>query len=161
MPEKQSQDAATVVSPGAEERFVAALEAQVHVGMRERLRAGLAADKQVEEVAIEPLVLRAGGRLLCSERDPLGEAARWAQRQDVRPDDLVVVFGAGAGHHLEALAARGCETVLLFEPDVRVLAGLLARRGPLAVMEVTDDLERLRAWVASQLTVGKRAQLLL
>jgi hypothetical protein len=136
-----------------------ALRTQVHVGARERLRAtACAAHSAVEVVQQDPLVLRAGGRLVCSGSDPLTEAQRWVERQDLQPKDIVVVFGAGAGHHL-ALLQKRCASVLVIEPDGELLATLL-RRGPLPVDEVSDQLHRVCPWVSSQLTVGSRAQYL-
>jgi hypothetical protein len=68
-------------------------------------------------------------RLLCSRRRPLEEAQRLAETVDLKSAAGVVVLGFGTGHHIRVLAERMKRTgiILVFEPDVALLRGVLER----------------------------------
>ncbi len=152
-------DAPTPPGPPSLER---ALERHVPSFSRDRLRA---ARGDIELLREDPLVLRAGGRQVCSATNPLGEARRWAERQELAPGDVLVVFGVGAGHHLLALSELAVRrerpgAVLVVEPDSAQLAAVLQRHPSLPDVEATDDPQQVRGWVAKRLTVGRNARLL-
>ena len=47
------------------------------------------------------------GRLLCSPRNPMKEAAEWLQRQKLTVhDQAVLVLGLGAGYHVQELCRQ-------------------------------------------------------
>ncbi|MBL8764126.1 MAG: DUF115 domain-containing protein [Phycisphaerae bacterium] len=68
-------------------------------------------------------------RQLASRRRPLEEAERLAGTVDVEASAAVVVLGFGAGHHVGAVARRLAKTgvLVVFEPDVGLLRGVLER----------------------------------
>lgn len=66
------------------------------------------------------LVLHQGDRALCSPQSPIAEAREWAAGFGT-DSETVVVFGFGAGHHVEALCRRTDATCIIYEPDLQRL----------------------------------------
>ncbi|MEZ6234115.1 MAG: 6-hydroxymethylpterin diphosphokinase MptE-like protein [Phycisphaerales bacterium] len=68
-------------------------------------------------------------RALCSRRDPVAEARRFADRLDPRDAAAAVVLGFGAGYHIAQIARRyaGTGGAVVFEPDVPLLRFVLER----------------------------------
>lgn len=107
-----------------------------------------------------PLGADGAGSPLHSPRDPQGEAQRqverWLEGNPLAPGRIVVVFGLGAGFHLQALAERLDETNGLLVVDVNPgvvadalphadLAALEACRAKTLRFVVGDDAERVFA----------------
>ncbi len=67
-------------------------------------------------------VVTVDGRKLHSGRDPVREARRWARTLDVDGATVIVLFGYGSGYAARALAERCSAAIVVFEPDVEVLA---------------------------------------
>ena len=76
-----------------------------------------------------PIVVR-DGRKLHSGRDPVREAARWARGLDLAEATVVIVLGYGSGYGVRALAERTDAAIVVFEPDLEVLA-VGATHGPI------------------------------
>jgi len=68
-------------------------------------------------------------RAVCSRRDPLAEARRFADSLDPRDAGAAIVLGFGAGHHVAEVSRRyvGTGGVLVYEPDVPMLRFVLER----------------------------------
>jgi hypothetical protein len=75
-------------------------------------------------------VVAVDGRKLHSGRDPVHEARRFARELDLADANVVVLFGFGSGHVARAIAARSTADILVFEPDLEVLA-VGAAHGPI------------------------------
>lgn len=67
-------------------------------------------------------VVQIEGRKLHSGRDPEREARRWARDLDISEVTVVVVLGCASAYHVRAIEARCDATVVVFEPDLEVLA---------------------------------------
>jgi len=75
------------------------------------------------------LSARAGGRLLHSAYDPVGEAARLVGASLPPEAETAVLLGAGLGYAIEAaLAAPGIVSVIVCEAEAGRLAAMLASR---------------------------------
>jgi hypothetical protein len=88
------------------------------------------------------------GRQLASLRGPIAEGEKLAQSVDISTHATVVVRGFGVGHHVAALVKRlkGQGAVIVFEPDVGLLRGVLERvdcswlaGGNVAVLTEAED----------------------
>jgi len=66
------------------------------------------------------------GRQFHSAYNPEKEAACQAEEITARKPDWVLLFGLGCGHLLKALLERGSSKVLVYEPSMEVLSGVLA-----------------------------------
>jgi hypothetical protein len=85
-------------------------------------------------------------RQVCSFKDASREARRWADAIDVTAAAAIVVRGFGCGHHIAALAAkmRHLGTIIIYEPDLSLLRGVLSRMdlvrcfGTCQVVLITD-----------------------
>lgn len=68
-------------------------------------------------------------RALCSRRDPIAEARRFADLLDPRDAGAAIILGFGAGHHVAEVSRRyaGTGGVLVYEPDVPLLRFVLER----------------------------------
>lgn len=97
------------------------LEAQPHPGLRwvEADDGGLSATLETEGVQ----------RQLASLRQPRQEGQRLADQIDVLSAGAVIINGFALGYHAQAMAAkmRRAGVVLIFEPDVALLRGVLER----------------------------------
>ncbi len=79
-------------------------------------------------------------RPLCSRHRPIAEARRLVDGIDIVENAVVVVFGFGAGYHVQLLAQRMKRTgvVIVFEPDVSLLRGVLERNDISSWLEVSN-----------------------
>ncbi len=85
-------------------------------------------------------------RQTCSRFDSSSEAQAWAEAIDLKSSAGIVVLGFGTGHHVASLAQklRNMGAIIVFEPDVSLLRGVLQRVdlrecfGPCPVVMVTD-----------------------
>ncbi|MCA9292706.1 MAG: DUF115 domain-containing protein [Phycisphaerales bacterium] len=99
--------------------------------------------------------LTLNGIAMCSQRQPMEEARRFAGRIDLEHAGGVVVLGFGAGHHVRAIVerARGASLVIVFEPDVALLRAVLEHidcagwlgTGQVAIVTDADDPGQLAA----------------
>ncbi len=67
-------------------------------------------------------VVAVDGRKLHSGRDPVTEARRFARGLDLGDVTVVILLGFGSGHVVRAIAARSSAAIIVFEPDLEVLA---------------------------------------
>lgn len=103
------------------------------------------ASYQGDSVAIEKAksggaTFKHAGRLFHSAYSPEKEAISQADEITAKKPDWVLLFGLGCGHLLKALLDKGAERVLVYEPSMEILAGVLASvdlSGPLAKESVT------------------------
>lgn len=72
------------------------------------------------------LTFRHMGRLFQSAYSPEKEAGIQAREIIAKKPDWVLLFGLGCGQLLKALVDDGCERVLVYEPSMEVLTGVLA-----------------------------------
>ncbi len=97
-----------------------------------------------------------GGVALHNVHAPALEARRWAEdrlaARATADADTLVVLGFGAGHHLQALAARSAKRIVVVEPNAAVLRAALQGadlRALMARVEIrsgapgTDELESM------------------
>ncbi|MBI2399734.1 MAG: motility associated factor glycosyltransferase family protein [Deltaproteobacteria bacterium] len=80
------------------------------------------------------------GRLFHSAYSPEKEAACQAEEITAKKPDWVLLFGLGCGHLLKALLEKGFDKVLVYEPSMEILSGVLASvdlSGPLASKNVS------------------------
>ncbi|MCC6503600.1 MAG: motility associated factor glycosyltransferase family protein [Deltaproteobacteria bacterium] len=66
------------------------------------------------------------GRQFHSAYDPEKEAACQAGEITARKPDWVLLFGLGCGHLLKAVLEKGAQRVLVYEPSMEILSGVLA-----------------------------------
>lgn len=84
-----------------------------------------------ESVAVERAksggaTFRMNGMLFHSAYNPEKEAASQAGEIISKKPDWVLLFGLGAGHLLKALVDMGAKNVLVYEPSMEILTGVLA-----------------------------------
>lgn len=84
-----------------------------------------------ESVSIEPsksgaTAFRHMGKLFHSAYSPEKEAAAQAQEIASKKPDWVILFGLGCGHLLKAVLEKGFRRVLVYEPSMEILSGVLA-----------------------------------
>lgn len=70
-----------------------------------------------------------GPRALASRRRPLAEATKLAEGVDLTKAGVVVINGFGLGYHVREIARKAdrAALVLVYEPDIDLLASVLAR----------------------------------
>lgn len=66
------------------------------------------------------------GKFFHSSYDPAREAAAQAEEILARKPDWALLFGLGCGHLAEALSKRGFGNVLVYEPSMEILSGVLS-----------------------------------
>lgn len=104
--------------------------ARVRADLAERIRS--APEREGLEWFVAPdgaLGAKLDGRLLCSARRPLAEAATFADQIDAKESPGVGVAGFGLGHHVAAVASKIGFTglVIVYEPDLPLLRAVLSR----------------------------------
>jgi hypothetical protein len=97
---------------------------------------------------------------LCSRRDPVHEGMRWAKAQKLAGVDVAIVYGMGAGHHIEALRSLFEGRILVVEPSREVLKAALSSR-PLMLERtwIADTAEALRSFVGATLAPTQNIKL--
>jgi hypothetical protein len=80
----------------------------------------------IEKAKTGQATFRHLGRLFHSAYSPEKEAACQAEEITAKKPDWVLLFGLGCGHLLSALHEKGFERVLVYEPSMEVLSGVLA-----------------------------------
>lgn len=66
------------------------------------------------------------GRLFHSAYNPEKEAAAQAEEIAAKKPDWVLLFGLGCGHILKAMLEKGLKKVLVYEPSMEILSGVMA-----------------------------------
>lgn len=93
----------------------------------------------IEKAKTGGATFRHTGRLFHSAYSPEKEAACQAEEITAKKPDWVLLFGLGCGHLLKALLEKGFDRVLVYEPSMEILSGVLASvdlSGPLASASV-------------------------
>jgi len=92
-------------------------------------------------------VVTVGGRRLHSGRDPEREARRWARNLDLSETTLIVLMGYASGYAVRAIRSRTEAPIVVFEPDLDVLAeGLTHGDVPSGILIITA-VERLGVYL--------------
>lgn len=81
---------------------------------------------RIERAKTGAATFRHKGMLFHSAYNPEKEAAAQADEIVSKKPDWVFLFGLGCGHLLNAIVARGMKKVLVYEPSMEVLSGVLA-----------------------------------
>lgn len=84
-------------------------------------------------------IFRYNGVLFNSSYNPEKEAASQAEEIRSKKPDWVLLFGLGCGHLLRALLEKGPKKVLVYEPSMEILSGVLSSvdlSGPLSEKDV-------------------------
>ena len=103
------------------------LKAFLAPSLIERVRLASSPEIEICGAPGSPGVVKAEGRALCSARDPVAEARRWAQAQPLDAGSYVI-FGLGAGYHVEALRRCTAAPILVVEPDLALISCALRSR---------------------------------
>ncbi|GEM_PF-4281461 len=106
-------------------------------------------------------VVSVEGRKLHSTRNPLREARRFVRRQDLGESSVVVLMGLGSGHVARAVMRQTGALLVIFEPDLDVLAMGL-EHGPLPAQQVqiVTQAKRLGAALYRVLKSGDKGRIL-
>lgn len=102
------------------------------------LEAAPAGEAEVIEGPRGARTVRAGGVLLGSAYDPVGEGERIAEEMLREPADLIVAVGYALGHHLDAIRRRQRCPILVHEPSPARLRAALEARGDAGVLRESD-----------------------
>ena len=94
--------------------------------LAERLSSWQGAFVVTEKAKTGGATFRHAGRLFHSAYSPEKEAACQAEEISAKKPDWVLLFGLGCGHLLNALLEKGFDRVLVYEPSMEILAGVLA-----------------------------------
>lgn len=90
---------------------------------------------QIEKAKTGGATFRHEGRLFHSAYSPEKEANAQAEEIAAKKPDWVLLFGLGCGHLLKALLEKGFDRVLVYEPSMEIIVGVLASvdlSGPLS-----------------------------
>lgn len=90
---------------------------------------------QIEKAKTGGATFKHEGRLFHSAYSPEKEASAQAEEITAKKPDWVLLFGLGCGHLLKALLEKGFDRVLVYEPSMEILSGVLASvdlSGPLS-----------------------------
>lgn len=107
--------------------------------LAERLASYQGPSAVIEKARTGGATFRHTGRLFHSAYNPEKEAACQAEEITAKKPDWVLLFGLGCGQLLKALLEKGFDRVLVYEPSMEILSGVLGSvdlSGPLASKNV-------------------------
>jgi len=95
--------------------------------LAESLRSAEAEPLAIEKTRTGESTFSFGGRYFHSRYDPVKEASLQADEIMSRESDWVVLFGMGCGYLPATLAERGKDKIIIHEPSLCILKGVMAR----------------------------------
>jgi len=110
-----------------------------------RLRDPALAGVELEVARSGLPTFRYGHRYFHSRYDPLSEAAKQAGELLSKKPDWVALFGLGCGYLLKALVEEGSEKIVVYEPSLEILKGVLMG------VDLAGELSREKVFLSTDL----------